>query len=199
MWFLFGKTMSLPMFLSAADTQFKMGLCCYEKLFSPLRRRQVSKSGGLVGKWIPCEGLFPSFPVERSRISGLHMHLRNIWWLWRIRLVQSLMQRWITLNSGRTSPNQIQLKPGKSLPSLVNSKEHTCSMFKLNEARVYWDPHTSLIWTTMPWWTSGEEHKYRRWSNLENSPQNHIFSGQRRFLLVLSQTKLTTPRIGMIN
>lgn len=40
MWFLFGKMLRFPMFLSVADTQFKMGSCCWEKAFSPLRRKE---------------------------------------------------------------------------------------------------------------------------------------------------------------
>lgn len=50
----------------------------------------------------------------------------------------------------------------------------------------------------MPRWT-GEEGKYRRSPDLENSALNHIFSGQRRSLLVLSQSKLRAPTTAMIN
>lgn len=88
----------------------------------------------------------------------------------------------------RTSPVQTLLKPGRSLPSLADSEQHT--MFKLNRVTMYGYTHTSLTWPTMPWWKNGEK-KYGRLSDLENGPLNHIFSVQRRFLLVLSQKKLT--------
>lgn len=71
---------------------------------------------------------------------------------------------------------------------IANSTQ--CSMLKLNRASIYGHPHTESH-LSMPWQRNGWK-KTRRLSELENSPLNHIFSMQRRFLLVLSQRKLTT-------
>lgn len=170
--------------------QFKMGLCCCENRYSPLGRKCVSKFGGLVGERVPWEGPSPSFPLEQS--SGIghtsQKYLEN-------ETCSVLDAKTDHAELWKTFPDQIQLKPGKSLPSVVDSKE----LFKLNKAKIDWDPLTSLNWPTMLWWMSREEEKYMRWSNLENGPLKHIFSQQKRFLLVLSQSKLTTPRTVMIN
>lgn len=80
---------------------------------------------------------FPSFPVERSVRVGLNIHLRNNLMTVENRTCLVLDAKMDDTELWRTSPNPIQLKPGKSLPPLVDSKEHTHFVFRLNKARIY--------------------------------------------------------------